>query len=224
MKYAGAYDQEKMARVQGISLPVSFKQSVEICRLIKNKKYASAVRILEDVSEMKTPIPYRRYNRGGTGHRKGMGPGRFPVKTSSHILKLLKSAYSNANQKGLDTGSLVVSSAIAKKGPKTPRYGRNRGRIAKRTHIELTIASSSKKKAEDKTAAKESNDKSPKPEASPGKPDETKKDVAAKEPKPAPSQKKEGTAAPTAKKTEAAPKPEQKNKGAAAATPKKTRG
>ena len=140
MKYSSSYDSKKMARVQGVSLPISFKQSVEVCRSIKNKKCDAAVRFLKEVAELKLPVPYRKFNRGGTGHRKGMGPGRFPVKTSSYILNLLNSVRSNANQKGLDADNLTILSAIAKKGPKVFRSGRNRGRVAKRTHVEITVS------------------------------------------------------------------------------------
>ncbi len=154
MMYATKFDNETMARAQGISLPVSFKQSVEVCRFIKNRRYKDAVRLLEGVKELKTPVPYRTFNRGGTGHKKGMGPGRYPMKASGYIIKLLKSAYANASQKGLDTENLVVKAAVAKQGPKTFHYGRKRGIKAKRTHIEV-IVESVKQKAGEKTAASE---------------------------------------------------------------------
>ncbi len=153
MKYATKFDNETMARAQGIALPVSFKQSVEVCRFIKNRRYKDAIRLLEGVKEMKTPVPYRTFNRGGTGHRKGMGPGRYPQKASTYIIKLLKSAYANASQKGLDTENLVVKSAVAKQGPKTFHYGRKRGIKAKRTHVEVVVESAKKKAVEQKAAA-----------------------------------------------------------------------
>ena len=157
MKYSTEYKQEKMARARGTSLSISFKQSVEVCRMIRNKKYSAATTLLQKVEEMKDPVPYRKFNKGGVGHRKGLiGPGRFPVKTSKSILEILKSAYSNADQKGLDTSSLKVCSAIAKKGPKTMKYGRIQGRRTKRTHIEITLSSSgvSKKPAAERGSKK----------------------------------------------------------------------
>ena len=149
MKNGAEYESEKTARAKGMSLDISFKQSVEVCRVIKNKKYSAAETILQNVQKMVAPVPYRRFNRGGTGHRKGhMGPGRFPIKTSKNILAVLKSAYSNADEKGLDTESLKICSAVAQKGPKTMKYGRIQGRQRKRTHIEITLSSEglSKKK------------------------------------------------------------------------------
>ncbi len=154
MKYATKFNDETMARAQGIALPVSFKQSVEVCRFIKNRNYKDAIRLLEGVSEMKTPVPYRTFNRGGTGHRKGIGPGRYPIKASGYVIKLLKSAYANASQKGLDTASLMVKAAVAKKGPKTFHYGRKRGTKAKRTHIEVVVEAVKKKETPAKSKSK----------------------------------------------------------------------
>ncbi len=156
MKYATKFNEETMARAQGISLPVSFKQSVEVCRFLKNRRYKDAVRLLEGVKELKTPVPYRTFNRGGTGHRKGIGPGRYPQKASTYIIKLLKSAHANASQKGLDTESLIVKSAVAKQGPKTFHYGRKRGIKAKRTHIEVVVESVKERASEQKAAAEKS--------------------------------------------------------------------
>ena len=161
MKYSTKYESENMARAKGMSLNVSFKQSVEVCRMIRNKKYSAAATLLQNVQEMKEPVAYRKFNRGGVGHRKGLiGPGRFPIKTSKSILEILKSAYSNADQKGLDTESLKVCSAVAKKGPKTMKYGRIQGRRTKRTHIEIMLRSSgvSKKPAE-KSRTKKTEEK-----------------------------------------------------------------
>ncbi len=154
MMYATKFNNETMARAQGIALPVSFKQSVEVCRFIKNRRYKDALRLLEGVKEMKTPVPYKTFNRGGTGHRKGIGPGRYPQKASTYVITILRSAYANASQKGLDTENLVVKAAVAKQGPKTFHYGRKRGTKAKRTHIEIVVESVKKKAGEPKAEAK----------------------------------------------------------------------
>jgi large subunit ribosomal protein L22 len=155
MKYASAYDSEKMARAQAVALPVSFKQSAEICRHIRNKPYRTAIRILEQAISLEVAIPFTRFNRGGTGHRKGIGgPGRYPVKASTQLLKLLKSAYANASQKGLNTNELIVKSAVAKQGPKTPKYGRIRGRKAKRTHVEIVLLQAKPAEKESRKPAK----------------------------------------------------------------------
>lgn len=154
MKYATQFDEKTMARAQGVALPISLKQSAEVCRFIRNRKYSQAVRLLEYVSEMKIPVPYSRFNRGGTGHKPGMAAGRYPVKVCKYMLKLLKSVNANASQKGLDTNSLVIKAVVAKQGPKTFHYGRHRGRKAKRTHIEIIVMEIKQKKPEPKKTAK----------------------------------------------------------------------
>ena len=92
----------------------------KFARVIKNKKYSVAETILQKVQRMAEPVPYRKFNRGGgrvIGRAAWVLEG-FPIKTSKNILAILKSAFSNADQKGLDTGysTLKVCSAIAQKG------------------------------------------------------------------------------------------------------------
>ena len=98
--------------------------------------------MLELVIEEKTPVPFKRFAKGGTGHRKGMGPGRYPKKTCEEILKILKSAQSNAKQKGID--NQVIKNIVAQKAAGTWHYGRHLRRRHKRTHIEVLIASKQK--------------------------------------------------------------------------------
>ena len=56
------YDNEHMARAIGVALPVSFKQSVEICNFIKNKNVNEAKKMLQNVVEKKMAVPFRRYD------------------------------------------------------------------------------------------------------------------------------------------------------------------
>jgi len=167
MMYTTNFNEKTMARAQAVSLPVSFKQSVEVCKFIRNRKYDQAVGLLESVMSMKIAVPYTRFNRGGTGHRPGMGPGRYPVTVCNYMLKLLRSVNANATQKGLDTNNLVIKTVVAKQGPKTPRYGRKRGRTAKRTHIEVVVEEVKQKETE-KVAAKKENKVKKMPEVKAG--------------------------------------------------------
>ncbi|MBR9691213.1 50S ribosomal protein L22, partial [Candidatus Woesearchaeota archaeon] len=132
-------NQEHMAKATGRSLPISPKQSVEICNFIRNKNLQRAKKILDDVILEKIPVPYKRYNRS-IGHKTGkLSVGRYPIKACKQILSILKSAESNAQTKGLNTSNLVITSLIANKGSKQYRYGRQRGRRMKRTHIEVVL-------------------------------------------------------------------------------------
>jgi len=151
------------AKAVGISLPVSYKQSYEVAKLIRGKNVQLAKKMLEDVISLRRPVPMTRFNRD-TGHKHGMAAGRYPVNTCTHILRLLKSAESNAQFKGLSTASLVVRHIATQRGPTSFRYGRHRRRQAKRAHIEIIVAEK-KESAEEKTAEPKTVAAAPEPQA-----------------------------------------------------------
>ena len=136
MKYATATD-GKAARAYGRSLPISFKKSIEISNFIRGNKLATARQKLERVMKMKQAVPYRRYAKGGTGHKRNIGPGRYPIKTCAEFIRLLKSAEANAQQKGLDASKLYISAIVPKKAAGQWHYGRKRRRKMKVTHVEI---------------------------------------------------------------------------------------
>lgn len=131
-------DWKKVGRAYGDSLPISLKHAVNICKHIKGRSVGEAVRILEEVIELRRSIPFLRYNKD-TPHRKGegLGPGRYPVKASKYILRLLKNAVNNAKQKGLEISKLKILHIAAHRAiskEKMARYGYPKG-----THIEIVI-------------------------------------------------------------------------------------
>lgn len=126
------------AKAVGVALPVSYKQSYEIAKFIRGKNVQIAKQMLQDVVDMKRPVPMTRFH-GDTGHKHGMAAGRFPKSTCGFILRLLKSAESNAQFKGLSTANLIVKHIAAQRGPTTFRYGRHKRRQAKRAHVEIIL-------------------------------------------------------------------------------------
>ena len=132
------YKQENMARAIGVSLPISFKQSVEICSFIRHKKISDAKEILSNVMKHKRAIPFKRFHHN-IGHKTRIGVGRFPEKASEEILNLLNTVEANAQFKGLNTANLVIEHINANKASKVMRAGRKRSRQAKRTHIEIVV-------------------------------------------------------------------------------------
>lgn len=151
------YNQEHMARAIGMALPISFKQSVEICSFIKNRNINDAKKMLHSVSEKKLAIPFRRYN-WDLGHKKGMGPARYPEKASMEFIKLIENVESNAQFKGLNTSSLVIAHASAHKAGKSWHFGRKSRRTMKRTNIEIIVEETAGK-SESKKEAQESKEK-----------------------------------------------------------------
>ena len=132
------YSKEHMARAIGTALPISFKQSVEICRFIKSKNVNYAKKILQDVIEKKAAIPFRRYN-WDLGHKKKIGPASYPEKASKEFIRLIESAEANAQFKGLNTSNLLIVHVSAHKAGKAWHFGRKTRRKMKRTNIELVV-------------------------------------------------------------------------------------
>jgi len=138
-KYSQAYEKESKARAIGIALPISFKKSVEVCNMIRGMDLDKGVAVLENVIKEKSAVPFKRFAKGGTGHKKGIGPGRYPVKTCIEILKILNSARANAEQKGLS--NLVIKNIVTQQAPKAWHYGRLGRREQKRAHVEVLLDS-----------------------------------------------------------------------------------
>lgn len=132
------YSKENMARVFGRSLPISFKQSIEICNFIRNKDLNYAKNILNRVINQKQAMPFRRFNTN-IGHKKNIASGRYPKKASNEILNLINHVEANAQFKGLNTANLVIRHINANKASKVIHSGRKRSRESKRTNIEIVV-------------------------------------------------------------------------------------
>jgi len=122
------------AIVNGISLPISTKDSIAICRFIRYKKIDSSLEYLEDVLKKKRFIPMK----GEIPHRKGKskmssGSGRYPVNSVKVFIKLLKSLKANAENNLLENPIISISSASNASRP-FGRFGRVK---KKRTNVKL---------------------------------------------------------------------------------------
>lgn len=112
---------EKHARALSKDVNISFKDSVNIAHNLRGLKLKNAKALLEGVLEKKVPIRYFRY-LDSVSHRKGAGPGRYPVKACKSFLQLLENVESNAEFKGLNTDSLRILHITADKGTMLKRY------------------------------------------------------------------------------------------------------
>lgn len=228
-----------MARALGRDLGVSTKESIEICRHIKDKNIVDAKKMLSAAVELKRPIALSRFNQK-VAHKPGMGPGRYLCSTAKSILSVLENLETNAQQKGLSTANLVIVHACAHQAARPFHASRKRGRRMKRTHVEIVCEEKAveRKKTVAKKAAKPAKPAEkkqettvapagPKAEAKPAdvvaeKPAEQKAapaeakpepKIGAKEPvpsaEPKPAEEKPATAAPEAKPTESIPAKEE---------------
>ncbi len=143
MPYSIKVEGEKYAKALGRDLPLSLKDSVNLCRALKGMKLEDAKDFLEDVIKKKRAVPYFRY-LDSISHRRGIGPGRYPVKEAKHILKILENAEANAEDKDLDTDNLYIMHIAAHKGRVIKRFvPRAMGRSVEirrdRVHIEVIL-------------------------------------------------------------------------------------
>lgn len=136
-------DPDTTSRAIGKEIPISPKFSREICQMIKGKKVNIALKMLEEVTELTRPVPIRRYNMG-VAHKKGVGPGRFPVKAAKAISKVIESAKQNAEYKGLDADNMRVKLVAAHLGRTIPghmprAYGRSTPWNQQTVNIEVIL-------------------------------------------------------------------------------------
>jgi ribosomal protein L22 len=131
------------AVANGISLPISTKDSVAICRFIKHKPIERAIADLELVEKFKKAIPMK----GEIPHRKGKGmmAGRYMTKPVGFFIRLLKNLQANANINGIEEA--VIVEAIPNRASRP--YGKG-GRKRKRTHIHIKVIEKNKLKKNNK--------------------------------------------------------------------------
>jgi large subunit ribosomal protein L22 len=152
-KFAYNGPQEGTARALLRDAAVSTKTAIEVGKYLRGRTTKKAKTILELVINKKLAVPYTRFT-DGVGHRKGpMSAGRFPLKTSQAFLKLIESAESNANQKGL-SDELIITHLMAQKASKPYHNGRLGRRQMKRTHLEIVLVEDPSKPKKTKKTAK----------------------------------------------------------------------
>lgn len=135
---------ERTVIASGRDLNISFKEAVELCRYLKDRKLEEAKKILEEVIELKRAIPYRTFNKKVPHHRYDhtSGPARYPRKVAKTLLKILESLEANAEFKGLDVGRIKLVHLAAQKGYKLKKYiprafGRSSPYFRELVHIEV---------------------------------------------------------------------------------------
>ncbi|KAF7728284.1 60S ribosomal protein L17 [Apophysomyces ossiformis] len=138
----------KAAKSKGAYLRVHFKNTCEVAAAIKGMKLSKAYAYLNNVTEHKQAIPFRRFN-GGVGRTAqakefGTTQARWPVKSVKFVTDLLKNAESNAEAKGLNVEELHISSVVVNQAPKHRRrtyraHGRINPFMTSPSHIEVIL-------------------------------------------------------------------------------------
>lgn len=175
-------DEKKTAKAAGVSIDISPKHAKMVCNLIRGENAEKAVGLLEAVIAKKMAVPYTE-NFRDLSHKTGIGPGRYPMKTTNGILIVLKSAISNAQHKGLSTSELFIKHIAVQTAAKPWHAGRHARRKMKRAHLELILEQAGEVKAE-KKEAKKTEAKAPKAEPKKEKPAKEKAQQKSEDKKP----------------------------------------
>ncbi len=139
LNYSIEPEPEKTSKALGKELHISRKHAHEIASAIKGMKLGKARSFLEDVSELKRAVPYKRYT-SNIPHRKGMCTGRYPQKAAKEILRVLKNAESNATYKGLDPENMRITHIATKKGHTyIGQFPRAQGRATPKHHETVSV-------------------------------------------------------------------------------------
>merc|ERR1711979_110252 len=138
----------KSCKARGSNLRVHFKNTRETAQAIKGLHIRKATQYLKDVVDHKRCIPFRRFC-GGIGRCAQAKEfkhtqGRWPKKSATFLLQMLKNAESNADLRGLDVDSLVIDhiqvNAAAKMRRRTYRaHGRINPYMSSPCHIEMIL-------------------------------------------------------------------------------------
>ena len=141
---------------------VHVKHCFEIARAIKHQTAGEAITFLNnvlkidsdrpDIRKKAVAVPFRlgsgnkKRKRSGpsmVGHRKGgIGPGRYPVKASRIMIKLLESCMENARHQyeDIDPEEMVITHCAAHRGPiKRGWTPRARGRASPKNHYRVNL-------------------------------------------------------------------------------------
>ena len=128
------------AVINGLSLSMSTKKAMGICKFIKGKTIPKAIADLEQVVHGGRVVPMK----GEYAHQKGKGisSGKFPVKAAGIFINLLKGLAGNANVSGLEEP--IIAEAVANLASRPfGKYGAVR---RKKTHVKI-VAKEKKVKA-----------------------------------------------------------------------------
>lgn len=145
-------DESRIAKAVMRDVPISFKESYEVCKLLRGMMLSDAKNFLMQIIELKEPVPYVRYKLS-IAHKRALAKkwrrwgspiGRYPVKVAKYILKLLDNVENNAIVKGFNSERLKIVHIAAHRGYYLKRwmpraFGRATPRFKTHTSIEVIV-------------------------------------------------------------------------------------
>ena len=152
----------RLATARAVEEDLHVKHCFEVARAIKHRTAGEAIEFLNkvlkiesdrpDIRKKAVAVPFRlgsgnkKRKRSGpsmVGHRKGgVGPGRYPVKASKLMIKLINSCMENARHQyeDIDPEEMVITHCAAHRG--TIKRGftpRARGRASPKNHYKVNL-------------------------------------------------------------------------------------
>jgi len=119
--YTTVSDPDISAKAVAKDQHISPKFAREVAGMVRGMMVEKAVETLEEIIAMERPVPLKRYKKR-VSHKKGVGPGRYPVKVSEAVLAVIKSAMSNAEYKGLDASNMAITTITIARGQTVPGH------------------------------------------------------------------------------------------------------
>ena len=147
----------KSCKASGSDLRVHFKNTCVTADAIRHMSLKKAKSYLEAVLKKKQAVPFFYFNgcvgrhaqakcapHSGKSH-SGAVQCRWPTKSANILLHLLKNAESNAEVKGLDTETLVISHIQVNRAQQQRRrtyraHGRTNPYMSSPSHIEMILS------------------------------------------------------------------------------------
>ncbi len=114
-RYSTESDPDKTAKAYGYELHCSPKDAKNLAYALRGMKVEAAKTYLEEVIALKRAVP-AIYHKRKISHQKGTGPGKFPQKAATYLLKIVKNAENNAEYKGFDVENMRIKHMSAYRG------------------------------------------------------------------------------------------------------------
>lgn len=124
-KYSVKVTEDQIVKARGFEYRVSWKKAIEVARAIKFLTISQAESYLNDVANLKAPVPVKRFIKKQAHHNtpwEGWPVAKWPVKVAKAYLEVLENLKNNANYRGLNVDNVVIVHASASKGMKIRNY------------------------------------------------------------------------------------------------------
>ena len=112
---------EQSAKARIIEANISLKDSINIAHYLRGMTLEQAKNAIDAAIDKKRAVRYFRY-LDSVSHRRGSGPGRYPIRALRIFRKAVDNVEANAEFKNLNLEKLRIIHLTATKGKMLRRY------------------------------------------------------------------------------------------------------